>query len=107
MKALFKTLLALIICVFSFSEVEALSITPHHDSLFHHNNHADLLATLGDSITMDEFLEMTPVKYIQLTGKKLGVKKAIQLRVAQKMLRRDPIRLPRIQFEYDSPDKNE
>ena len=40
-------------------------------------------------LTIDEFLAMTPSKYRQLTGKRLGLKKSIQLKAAQKALKKE------------------
>lgn len=37
---------------------------------------------------MDEFLTMTPKKYREMTGKKLGLKKSIELKLAQKMVKK-------------------
>jgi uncharacterized membrane protein YqaE (UPF0057 family) len=39
-------------------------------------------------IGVDAFLALTPSKYKELTGKKLGLKKSIQLKAAQKMLKK-------------------
>jgi uncharacterized membrane protein YqaE (UPF0057 family) len=38
--------------------------------------------------SLDEFLSLTPAKYKELTGKRLGLKKSIELKVAQKMLKK-------------------
>ena len=38
-------------------------------------------------LNMDEFLSLTPAKYKKMTGEKLGLKKTIQLKVAQKALK--------------------
>jgi len=37
---------------------------------------------------MDDFLALTPKKYRQMTGKKLGIKKALQLKAAQKVVKK-------------------
>lgn len=36
---------------------------------------------------IESFLKLTPAKYKELTGKKLGLKKSIELKAAQKMLK--------------------
>lgn len=36
---------------------------------------------------LEEFLTLTPKKYKEITGEKMGVKKAIQLKVAQKIVK--------------------
>lgn len=40
------------------------------------------------NMQLESFLNLTPKKYRQLTGKKLGIKKTLQLRAAQKMVKR-------------------
>ena len=37
---------------------------------------------------LESFLELTPKKYRQKTGKRLGIKKTLQLRAAQKFLKK-------------------
>lgn len=39
-------------------------------------------------IGVDAFLALTPSKYKELTGKKLGLKKSLELKAAQKMLKK-------------------
>ncbi len=39
------------------------------------------------NINLNDFLELTPKKYKAMTGKRLGIKKSIQLKVAQKFIR--------------------
>lgn len=38
--------------------------------------------------SVDEFLTLTPSKYRELTGKRLGIKKSIELKLAQKMVKK-------------------
>jgi len=40
------------------------------------------------SMSMDDFMNLTPKKYRQMTGERLGFKKSVQLKVAQKMIKR-------------------
>lgn len=40
-------------------------------------------------LTLDEFLTLTPAKYREMTGKRLGLKKSIQLKAAQKALKKE------------------
>lgn len=47
----------------------------------------DVTPFLG--MTMDDFLTMTPKQYKELTGEKLGVKKSIALKVAQKKVKKE------------------
>lgn len=37
---------------------------------------------------IEQFLTLTPSKYKELTGKKLGLKKSLELKAAQKMLKK-------------------
>lgn len=39
-------------------------------------------------MTIDDFLNLTPKKYKEMTGKKLGVKNAIKLKAAQKFIKK-------------------
>ena len=39
------------------------------------------------ALTVEEFLNLTPKRYEDLTGQKLGVKKALQLKAAQRMVK--------------------
>ena len=40
------------------------------------------------NLTVDDFLAMTPKKYKELTGQKLGLKNAIKLKAAQKKIKK-------------------
>ncbi len=40
------------------------------------------------NMAMEDFLALTPKKYKEITGQKLGIKKAIQLKVAQKFVKK-------------------
>jgi uncharacterized membrane protein YqaE (UPF0057 family) len=40
-------------------------------------------------MTLDKFLQLTPADYKKATGEKLGIKKSIQLKFAQKALKRE------------------
>lgn len=39
-------------------------------------------------LNLDKFLTMTPKEYKKMTGKKLGLKKTLQMKAAQKMLKK-------------------
>jgi uncharacterized membrane protein YqaE (UPF0057 family) len=43
-------------------------------------------------MSLDKFLSLTPTKYKELTGKKLGLKKSIQLKLAQKFLKKNTVK---------------
>lgn len=40
------------------------------------------------NLTVDDFLAMTPKKYKELTGQKMGIKNAIKLKAAQKKIKK-------------------
>lgn len=40
------------------------------------------------NVTIEKILTLTPKKYKEITGKKLGIKKAIQLKLAQKKIKK-------------------
>lgn len=46
---------------------------------------------------LDEFLTLTPKKYKEMTGERMGIKKAVQLKAAQKMVKKQMGKEP--QFE--------
>lgn len=48
-----------------------------------HNLSPDMI-----DMQLEEFLSLTPKKYRQKTGKRLGVKKALQLKAAQKVVKK-------------------
>ena len=48
---------------------------------------ADLGSDLMD-LSLDDFLNLTPKKYREMTGEKLGVKNAIKLKAAQKFIKK-------------------
>ena len=41
------------------------------------------------SLTVDQFLNLTPKKYKEMTGEKLGLKKTLQLKAAQKFVKKE------------------
>ena len=46
------------------------------------------LDPMVQNMDMDDFLTLTPKQYRKMTGKRLGVKKAIQLRAAQNVIKK-------------------
>jgi len=82
----FKTLffLALIACL-PISSLNA-AVVPLHPSNNNLNSERNLLA--GHQLTLEEFLSLTPAKYKEMTGKRLGLKKSIELKIAQKFLKK-------------------
>ena len=47
------------------------------------------LSTDMASLTVDQFLNLTPKKYKEMTGEKLGLKKTLQLKAAQKFVKKE------------------
>ncbi len=39
-------------------------------------------------MNLDDFMTMTPAKYKELTGKKMGIKNAVKLKAAQKLIKK-------------------
>jgi uncharacterized membrane protein YqaE (UPF0057 family) len=53
-------------------------------------NQPEIKALTPEMIQMglDEFLSLTPKKYKEMTGQKLGIKKSIELKAAQKIIKK-------------------
>ena len=48
-----------------------------------------VLSTDMAALGLDQFLTLTPKKYKEMTGEKLGLKKTLQLKAAQKFLKKE------------------
>jgi uncharacterized membrane protein YqaE (UPF0057 family) len=48
-----------------------------------------VLSTDMAALGLDQFLTLTPKKYKEMTGEKLGIKKTLQLKAAQKFLKKE------------------
>jgi uncharacterized membrane protein YqaE (UPF0057 family) len=87
MKQIFLSTLTLFFCTnFSFAEVNPATAPVAQWS------QSDEVAALSPELaqmTMDKFLKLTPAEYKKATGEKLGIKKSIQLKLAQKALKRE------------------
>jgi hypothetical protein len=46
-----------------------------------------VMSPIMQTMLMDDFLKLTPSKYKELTGKKLGFRKTLQLKAAQKLMK--------------------
>ena len=71
-------------------QLAALPLT-HPTAAFADAEGMDLLSELpadATDLTAGDFLDLTPKKYREMTGKKMGVKNAIKLKVAQKALKK-------------------
>lgn len=79
--AYFFLAVALLVAVPSFASVDAFPTVPANP----------LTKTLSPEMMkmgIEQFLTLTPSKYKELTGKKLGLKKSLELKAAQKMLKK-------------------
>ncbi len=87
MKKVFNLLL-LVLC---FSSIHA-AVSTKNFSVADFNNEPEVRAVTVEKdmaqMTLDKFLELTPKKYQELTGKKLGLKKTLQLKAAQKIIKK-------------------
>jgi hypothetical protein len=45
------------------------------------------MAPIMQTMLMDQFLKLTPAKFKELTGEKLGLKRTLQLKAAQKLMK--------------------
>ncbi len=52
------------------------------------NRDAQTFLSENPNLSVEDFLTLTPKKYKELTGKKLGLKKTIMLKVAQKQVKK-------------------
>ena len=84
-----KRIFNLLLFVLCFSSINA-AVENKAFSVNDFNTEPEVQALSSDMTRMaiDEFLALTPKKYKELTGKKLGVKKALQLKAAQKIVKK-------------------
>ncbi len=84
-------LLLTVLLIFSISVCSAIptrSTSAFLDQQLKSNPDYEALAENMKGMTMDDFLNLTPKQYKEMTGKKLGVKKSIQLKAAQKFIKK-------------------
>lgn len=79
--AYFFLAVALLVAVPSFASVDAFPTVPANPS-------TKTLSPEMMKMGIEQFLTLTPSKYKELTGKKLGLKKSLELKAAQKMLKK-------------------
>lgn len=93
--ASFFMAVAMLVAVPSFASVDALSL-PAKTTVVGNNwaetfsNTPEVKALTPEMLKMgiETFMKLTPSKYKELTGKKLGLKKSLELKAAQKMLKK-------------------
>ena len=86
MKQIFlSTILAFLLANICTAEVNPITIPV---SQFSQSEEVQALSPDLAQLTLDKFLNLTPAGYKKMTGEKLGLKKTIQLKVAQKALKK-------------------
>lgn len=86
MKQIFlSSLFALLFAGSLMAEID-LSITPVAN--FSQTDEVKALSPELAQMAIDKFLDLTPAKYKKITGEKLGIKKTIELKLAQKALKK-------------------
>ncbi len=83
---IFTTIIAMLFVAQSFAFVTATTPT----SVFAQTEGIDGLDELPNaatSLTINDFLDLTPNKYKEMTGEKLGLKRTFQLKAAQKVVK--------------------
>lgn len=81
-----KIILLFSLCIFSLSAF-AVNKHLHLKKVSVDKQFVNLPADIFQQ-SADDFLDMTPRKYRKMTGKRLGLKNSIKLKVAQKMFKR-------------------
>ena len=83
---IFTTIIAMLFALQSFAFVTA---TTNTSSLIQSEGieGLDALPHAATNMTVDDFLNLTPNKYKKMTGEKLGFKKTLQLKAAQKTIK--------------------
>jgi len=83
---LFTTVVAMLFALQSFAFVRSTTPT----SIFFQSEGiegVDELPTAATDLTVNDFLNLTPKKIKEMTGEKLGFKKTLQLKAAQKVIK--------------------
>ncbi len=82
-----KRILTLLTFLLFFLNSQAASVASWADDF---NSQPEFKALTPEMVQMglDEFLSLTPKKYKEITGKRLGVKKTLELKAAQKVVRK-------------------
>ena len=87
-----KTTLSLFICLIAVLGMSVAVVSPVAAPAEVYGVEAALVETglANDAVKgMEEFLELTPKKYREMTGEKLSLKETIALKVAQKKLKKE------------------
>lgn len=84
-----KLTLLLILGLFVFSQNAQAAIATLTVEQFQHQTAVKNLSPEMLKMNVDQFLTLTPSKYKEMTGKRLGLVNTVKLKVAQKMLKKE------------------
>ncbi len=86
-----KQLLFTIFCALTFSTAYSLDAIDLRKPVSEASDAKEIKALSPElaQVIVADFMNMTPAKYKKMTGKRLGIKKAIQLKAAQKVMKRE------------------
>ncbi|MFT5167167.1 MAG: uncharacterized membrane protein YqaE (UPF0057 family) [Saprospiraceae bacterium] len=74
--------------MFFLQSQAVVSVSPNWASQFQDQSEVKNLSSEMSGMDLTEFLNLTPKKYREKTGKRLGLKKSLQLRAAQKVIKK-------------------
>ncbi|MFT5764731.1 MAG: uncharacterized membrane protein YqaE (UPF0057 family) [Saprospiraceae bacterium] len=74
--------------LFFLQSQAVVSVSPNWASQFQDQSEVKNLSSEMSGMDLTEFLNLTPKKYREKTGKRLGLKKSLQLRAAQKVIKK-------------------
>ena len=83
-----KKLLFLAFILISQLKVQAVVGVQNWTKQFENNAEVQALSPEMVQMSLDQFLNMTPKKYREMTGERLGIKKSLQLKAAQKAIKK-------------------
>ena len=85
--------LLLLFIIAGFQSQAVIDVKHDWAKEFKNQSEMTVFSSEMSTMDMDEFLALTPKKYKQKTGKKLGLKKSIQLKLAQRMIKKQQRRM--------------
>jgi TM2 domain len=83
-----KNLIHIFVAIFSFSFVLNTNATVRQDEVIPTENVLSKTTPSNLDSKLNDFLSLTPSKYKELTGKRLGIMGSIKLKIAQKQLKK-------------------
>ena len=85
--------LLLLLVILGFQSQAVIDVKPDWAKEFKGQSEMDVFSSEMSTMDMEEFLALSPKKYRKKTGKRLGLKKSIQLKIAQRMIKKQQKRL--------------